>query len=119
MKAKHVSWLVIVMLLVTSCTMLPSEERRQAQVYYSNYLNVLAWVKEGMDESVIKDKLGVQWTQDALRSTYSSMGYTVHEYKFYEVYSLDEEHNQLVVYPRVTVWLTFINGTLDSISTFR
>ena len=119
---KYVSWLIIIMLLVTSCAV-PTEEQlrkeRQEQFYYSNYMNVLSWAVVGMDESVIRDKIGEGRANRCLESTYSSMGYTVHEYMFYEVHSPDSENRKLLSWPLNTVWLTFINGKLDSVSTFK
>ena len=79
-----------------------------AYLYENNYYSVLSWAKVGMDESVIREKVG----GTGLQSTYSSMGYTVNVYKFSSVHSPDGRYIG-------SVWLTFINGKLDSISTFE
>ncbi len=81
-------------------------------LYEPNYYSVLSWAKEGMDESIIQDKIGAIYAEMYLKSTYSSMGSTVHVYKFSEVNSPGGG------YGMVDVWLTFIDGKLFSISTF-
>ena len=75
-----------------------------------NAYRVLSWAREGMDESVMRDKIGAPIARSCLQSTHSSMGSTVHTYKFGDVDSSSGV---------VDVWLTFIDGKLESISTFR
>jgi hypothetical protein len=81
-------------------------------LYETNYFSVLSWAKEGMDESIIQDKIGAVYARKYLQSTYSSMGSTVSTYHFTDVYPPGGG------YSTVSVWLTFIDGKLFSISTF-
>ena len=82
-------------------------------VYYDNWYSVLSWAKEGMDESTIQDKIGTERARGCLQSTHSSMGSTVSTYAF------PRESYPGSGYYKGSIWLTFIDGKLSSISTFN
>lgn len=88
-------------------------QRRQRDIYYHNLYQVLFWAKEGMDESAFRNKIGDSIANRISQSTYSSMGSTVHTYRISGAIPSDGGQYS------ITVWLTFIDGKLFSISTFK
>ena len=87
--------------------------RAAQERYETNSSNVLSWAKEGMDESAFRDKIGATFVDRHMISTYTSGGFTVNTYQIYTSAVMGKYS------PGGYVWLTFINGKLDSISTFR
>ena len=86
-------------------------EREQRYKNEDNYNNVLSWAREGMTISDMEAKIGFTYTNMSLTSTYSSAGSIISVYEFKDVYVTGSGLG--------TVWLTFIDGKLDSITTIR